>query len=159
MVGAGARPGRNYANPEVPTPEELAMEYNGKALADVFDPKDPTRLVRKAGEQLAAFGDLRDDGSTACGCWIYIGAWGPTGNMMARRDNSDPTGIGNTLGWAWAWPANRRVMYNRASCDVAGQPFDPRRTLLAGTGRTGATWTCRTSRPTKILPVAWARSS
>ncbi|MDW7601611.1 molybdopterin-dependent oxidoreductase, partial [Stenotrophomonas maltophilia] len=121
----------NYANPEVPTPEELAMEYNGKALTDVFDPKDPTRLVRKAGEQLATFGDLRDDGSTASGCWIYIGAWGPTGNMMARRDNSDPTGIGNTLGWAWAWPANRRVMYNRASCDVAGQPFDPRRTLLA----------------------------
>lgn len=77
----------NYANPEVPTPEELAMEYNGKALADVFDPKDPTKLVRKAGEQLAAFGDLRDDGSTASGCWIYIGAWGPTGNMMARRDN------------------------------------------------------------------------
>ncbi|TGQ52156.1 formate dehydrogenase, partial [Mesorhizobium sp. M1C.F.Ca.ET.212.01.1.1] len=96
----------NYANPEVPTPEELAMEYNGKALTDVFDPKDPTRLVRKAGEQLATFGDLRDDGSTASGCWIYIGAWGPTGNMMARRDNSDPTGIGNTLGWAWAWPAN-----------------------------------------------------
>ncbi|KAG0770814.1 hypothetical protein G6F22_017064 [Rhizopus arrhizus] len=124
-----------YSNPEVPTPEELAMEYNGKALADVFDPKDPTRLVRKAGEQLAAFGDLRDDGSTSSGCWIYIGAWGPTGNMMARRDNSDPTGIGNTLGWAWAWPANRRVMYNRASCDVAGQP------------------------PTKIRPAAWGRSS
>ncbi|WP_268631267.1 hypothetical protein, partial [Escherichia coli] len=39
------------------------MEYNGKALADVFDPKDPTKLVRKAGEQLAAFGDLRDDGN------------------------------------------------------------------------------------------------
>ncbi len=124
-----------YSNPELPTPEELAMEYNGKALADVFDPKDPTKLVRKAGEQLAAFGDLRDDGSTSSGCWIYIGAWGPTGNMMARRDNSDPTGIGNTLGWAWAWPANRRVMYNRASCDVAGQPFDPRRTLLAWNGK------------------------
>jgi hypothetical protein len=43
-----------YSNPELPTPEELAMEYNGKALADVFDPKDPTKLVRKAGEQLAA---------------------------------------------------------------------------------------------------------
>ncbi|WP_373401828.1 hypothetical protein, partial [Klebsiella pneumoniae] len=82
-----------------------------------------------------AFGELRDDGSTSSGCWIYIGAWGPTGNMMARRDNSDPTGIGNTLGWAWAWPANRRVMYNRASCDVAGQPFDPRRTLLAWNGK------------------------
>ncbi len=124
-----------YANPELPTPEELAMEYNGKALADVYDPKDPTKLVRKAGEQLAAFGELRDDGSTACGCWIYVGAWGPTGNMMARRDNSDPSGIGNTIGWAWAWPANRRVMYNRASCDPAGKPFNPKRTLIAWNGK------------------------
>lgn len=72
-----------YSNPELPTPEELAMEYNGKALADVFDPKDPTKLVRKAGEQLAAFGDLRDDGSTSSGCWIYIGAWGPTGDRKS----------------------------------------------------------------------------
>ena len=125
----------DYANPLAPTPEELAMEYNGKALADVRDPNDPGRLVRKAGEQVAGFGELRDDGSTACGCWIYAGAWGPGGNQMARRDNSDPTGIGNTVGWAWAWPANRRVMYNRASCDTAGKPFAPKRTLIAWDGQ------------------------
>ena len=123
-----------YSNPEVPTPEELAMEFNGKALADVHDLKDPTKLVRKAGEQVAGFAELRDDGSTACGCWIYAGAWGPTGNQMARRDNSDPTGIGNTIAWAWAWPANRRVMYNRASCDPSGKPFDPKRKLIAWNG-------------------------
>jgi len=125
----------DYANPLAPTPEELAMEYNGKALADVHDPNDPGRLVRKAGEQVAGFGELREDGSTACGCWIYAGAWGPGGNQMARRDNSDPTGIGNTVGWAWAWPANRRVMYNRASCDTAGKPFAPKRTLIAWDGQ------------------------
>ncbi|MEL6078879.1 hypothetical protein, partial [Stenotrophomonas maltophilia] len=57
----------NYDKREVPSHEELAMENNGKALTDVFEPKDPTKLVRKPGEQFAAFGDLRDDGSTASG--------------------------------------------------------------------------------------------
>jgi formate dehydrogenase major subunit len=54
--------------------------------------------------------------------------------MMARRDNSDPTGIGQTLKWAWAWPANRRILYNRASADPAGKPFDPTRALVAWNG-------------------------
>jgi len=44
--------------------------------------------------------------------------------MAARQ--FDPTGIGQSLGWAWAWPANRRILYNRASCDVNGKPFDRR---------------------------------
>ncbi|PNS09494.1 formate-DH-alph: formate dehydrogenase, alpha subunit [Lysobacter silvestris] len=126
-----------YSNPESPTPEEVAMEFSGKALADVYDPKDPTKVIRKAGEQLAGFAELRDDGSTASGVWIFCGAWGPTGNLMARRDNSDPTGIGNTIGWAWAWPANRRVLYNRASCDPAGKPWDPKRKLI---GWNGTAW-------------------
>ncbi len=68
------------------------------------------------------------------GCWIFCGAWGPTGNLMARRDNSDPTGIGQTLNWAWSWPANRRVLYNRASCDPAGKPYDPNRKLISWNG-------------------------
>ncbi|EGJ10108.1 formate dehydrogenase subunit alpha [Rubrivivax benzoatilyticus JA2 = ATCC BAA-35] len=126
-----------YAHAEEPTPEEVAKEYNGRALADVFDPKDPTKLIRKAGEQLAGFGEMRDDGSTMGGCWIFAGCWTQAGNQMARRDNSDPTGIGNTLNWAWAWPANRRVLYNRASCDVEGKPFNPRRKLI---GWNGSAW-------------------
>jgi formate dehydrogenase major subunit len=123
-----------YVRPDNPTATELAMEYSGKALADLADPKDPARIVRKRGEQLAGFAELRDDGSTSCGCWIFSGAWGPTGNLMARRDNSDPTGIGQTLNWAWSWPANRRVLYNRASCDPAGRPFNPKRPLVAWNG-------------------------
>src|SRR5690606_12609364 len=143
----------SYANPERPSPEEIAREYNGRALADVTEVTEvtqvtdvagapdgtdaadvadapdapdaadaavgaaPPRIVRRAGEQLSGFGELRDDGTTACGCWIYAGAWTEAGNQMARRDNSDPTGIGQTLNWAWSWPANRRVLYNRASCD------------------------------------------
>lgn len=123
-----------YSNPDEPTAEELAKEYTGRALTDLTDPQRPWQVQRRAGEQLAGFGELRDDGSTISGCWIYAGAWSEEGNLMARRDNSDPTGIGQTLKWAWAWPANRRVMYNRASCDLEGRPFNPRRELISWNG-------------------------
>jgi formate dehydrogenase major subunit len=126
-----------YARPDSPQPEELAMEYNGKALKDLMDPKDPTKVLVKKGEQLSSFAQLRDDGSTTSGCWIFTGCWTQAGNQMGRRDNSDPTGIGNTLNWAWAWPANRRVLYNRASCDTKGKPFDVKRKLI---GWNGTTW-------------------
>ncbi len=126
-----------YKIPHAPSPEELAREYNGKALADLTDPKDKTKVIRKAGEQLDGFAQLKDDGSTACGCWIYSGAWTEKGNMMARRDNSDPSGLGNTLNWAFAWPANRRILYNRASADPAGKPWDAKRKLI---GWDGAKW-------------------
>jgi formate dehydrogenase major subunit len=123
-----------YSDPNSPTAVELAKEYSGKALKDLADPKDPTKITRKAGEQLAGFAELRNDGSTTSGCWIFCGAWGPNGNNMARRDNSDPTGIGQTLNWAFAWPANRRVLYNRASCDLNGKPFNPQRSLISWNG-------------------------
>ncbi len=127
-----------YSDPTSPTSEELAMEYNGRALADQTDAKDPTKVLVKKGAQLSGFAQLKDDGTTASGCWIFCGAWTEAGNQMGRRDNSDPTGIGQTLNWAWAWPANRRVLYNRASCDTAGKPFDPTRKLIAWNG---AAWT------------------
>ncbi len=129
----------DYLIPHAPSPEELAKEYNGKALADLHDPKDKTKVVRKKGEQLDGFAQLQDDGTTSSGCWIYSGAWTEKGNMMARRDNSDPSGLGNTLGWAFAWPANRRILYNRASCDPSGKPWDPKRKLIwwNGTAWTG----------------------
>ncbi|HEY1392542.1 MAG TPA: molybdopterin dinucleotide binding domain-containing protein, partial [Methylibium sp.] len=123
-----------YKIPNSPSPEELAMEYNGKALADLTDPKDPTKLLAKAGEQLSGFGLLRDDGSTSSGCWIYAGAWTQAGNQMARRDNSDPWGIGQTLNWAWAWPANRRILYNAASSDPTGKPWRADRRLVQWNG-------------------------
>lgn len=128
-----------YFNPESPTPEEIAMEYSGKALADVADPKDPTKVV-KHGQQLSSFTQLKDDGSTASGCWIFCGAWTQDGNMMARRDTTDPTDMGVTLKWGWAWPDNRRILYNRASCEVQGKPFDPSRKILEWNGHawTGA---------------------
>lgn len=126
-----------YRQPDAPSAEELAKEFSGKALADVTDPKDKTKVLVKAGEQLNGFAELRDDGSTSCGCWIFSGAWSEKGNLMARRDNSDPYGIGQTLNWAYAWPLNRRILYNRASCDVAGKPWDPKRKVIAWDGASG----------------------
>jgi formate dehydrogenase-N alpha subunit len=120
-----------YKIPDSPSSEELAKEFNGKALADVTDPKDATKVLAKAGEQLASFAHLRDDGSTSAGCWLFTGSWPQAGNMMARRDNSDPSGLGNTLNWAYAWPANRRILYNRASCDSSGKPWDAKRKVIS----------------------------
>ncbi len=117
-----------------PSPEEILMEVSGKALGDVFDPKDKTKVLAKAGEQLAGFAQLRDDGSTSCGNWIYGGSWSQAGNLTARRDNADPSGLGQTLNWGFAWPANRRIIYNRASCDVAGKPWDPKRAVIKWLG-------------------------
>jgi anaerobic selenocysteine-containing dehydrogenase len=117
-----------------PSPDELLMEISGKALADLYDPKDATKLQVKGGDQLASFGFLRDDGSTACGNWIYSGSWSQAGNLTARRDSSDPSGLGQTLNWGFAWPVNRRIIYNRASCDLAGKPWDPSRTVIKWLG-------------------------
>lgn len=79
-------------------------------------------LCWRKGQLLNSFALLRDDGSTASSCWIYTGSWTEQGNQMANRDNADPSGTGNTLGWARAWPLNRRVLYNRASADINGKP-------------------------------------
>ncbi len=124
-----------YIIPHSPSSEELAKEFNGKAVTDLTDPKDPTKVLVKMGEQLAGFAQLRDDGSTSSGCWIFSGAWTQAGNLMARRDNADPSGLGNTPNWAFAWPANRRIIYNRASCDAAGKPWDPTRTVISWSSR------------------------
>ena len=117
-----------YAKPGEPSAEELAKEFNGYAVTDVLDAKGA--VSAKAGQQLAGFGQLMDDGSTASGCWIYCGAWTEQGNQMARRDNSDPFHMGQTLGWAWSWPNNRRILYNRASSDLSGKPWDPSKKLV-----------------------------
>lgn len=123
-----------YRHPEEPSPEEVAREYNGYALQDLEDPKEKGKILVKAGEQVPSFAFLRDDGSTACGNWLYSGSWTPAGNMMARRDPSDPSGLGQTLNWGFAWPVNRRILYNRASADPAGRPWDAKRKVIAWNG-------------------------
>ncbi|EYU13947.1 formate dehydrogenase-N subunit alpha [Photorhabdus aegyptia] len=134
--GAYAEPIMNlswdYQNPEDPTPEEVAREANGKALTDIKD--EDGNIILKKGQQLSSFSQLKDDGSTFSLCWIYSGCWTEQGNQMARRDNADPSGLGCTPGWAWAWPQNRRVLYNRASVDPQGKPWDPNRELIKWDG-------------------------
>ena len=130
----------NYSNPLAPAPDEVLREISGRALVNLLAPPDPKnpdapRAVQvAAGTQLAGFALLRDDGSTACGNWIYCGSFGPTGNLTQRRDTSDPTGLGVFPGWGFSWPANRRLLYNRASADAQGKPWDPSRKYLAWNG-------------------------
>jgi formate dehydrogenase major subunit len=114
-----------YNDPLHPSLSEVAKEVNGKALADLEDPKTGQQI--KAGQQLPGFAWLKDDGTTACGNWIYSGSWTEAGPQLARRGTEDPSGLGIYPNWAWSWPANRRVLYNRASCDPAGKPWDPER--------------------------------
>jgi len=123
-----------YKDPGEPTPAELAREINGYAVSDLADPTDPAKVVLAAGKQLPSFAALKDDGSTACGCWIYSGCFTEAGNLMARRDNSDPEDAGLYPKWAFSWPVNRRILYNRASCDLKGQPWDPSRRIISWDG-------------------------
>ena len=113
-----------YTTPQNPSFAEVAKEINGKALADLTDEELAPGQTIKAGQQVPGFAWLRDDGTTACGNWLYSGSWTEAGPQMQRRGTDDPSGLGIYPNWAWSWPANRRVMYNRASCDPSGKPWD-----------------------------------
>src|SRR5689334_9943945 len=115
-----------YTTPLAPSLSEVAKEINGKALADLTLDTQPGVTI-KAGQQLRGYAWLRDDGTTACGNWLYSGSWTEAGAMMQRRGTDDPSGLGIYPNWGFSWPANRRVLYNRASCDVSGKPWDPDR--------------------------------
>lgn len=123
----------NYAQPHSPTSVELAKELNGYALEDLYDANN--NLIYKKGQLLNGFAHLRDDGTTTSGNWLYVGQWTEKGNQMANRDNSDPSGLGCTVGWGFSWPANRRVLYNRASLDINGNPWDKHRQLIKWNGK------------------------
>jgi formate dehydrogenase major subunit len=114
-----------YADAAHPPLSQIAMELNGRALADLEDPA--TKQVIKAGQQLPGFAWLKDDGTTMCGNWIYSGCWTEAGSQIQKRGTEDPSGMGVYPNWAWCWPANRRILYNRASCNVDGKPWDPDR--------------------------------
>jgi formate dehydrogenase major subunit len=116
-----------YTNPASPSLAEAAKEINGKALADLKDEKLPPPNEWKAGQQLPGFAWLRDDGTTSCGNWLYCGSWPEAGSNTQRRNPDDPSGLGIHPTWGWSWPMNRRVMYNRASCNLEGKPWDPTR--------------------------------
>ena len=99
-----------------------------------MDPPIQSKILVEAGKLVPSFAALRDDGSTACGCWIYSGCFNENGNNMARRDTSDPDNTGAYLKWAFSWPVNRRILYNRASADINGKAWDPSRKLIEWDG-------------------------
>jgi formate dehydrogenase major subunit len=113
----------------------VAKEINGYYLDDVFDKKaTPPKQLGKKGELCTNFVSLQDDGTTSCGNWIFSGSYtqkeGKIINMMARRGKKDPTGLGLYPEWAWCWPVNRRILYNRASVDLKGNPWDTKRAVI-----------------------------
>src|SRR5438132_5144979 len=122
---------RIYQDPTKPTLDEIAQEVNG------FD------LTTK--KRMATFAALKDDGTTTAGNWIYTGSYPDAGNLSARRAGlqditaNDPTGLGFFPNWAWSWPVNRRVLYNRASADLNGKAWDPTR---PGITWNGTRWVC-----------------
>ncbi len=118
----------NYSDPLNPSLAEVAKEINGRAVADVTDPVQNQTI--KAGQQLPGFAWLRDDGTTSSGNWLYCGSWTEAGALTQRRGTEDPSGLGVYPNWAWSWPMNRRVMYNRAACDLAGKPWDADRSQI-----------------------------
>ena len=88
------------------------------------------------GKPVSSYTQLKDDGSTAAGCWIYCGVYADGVNQAARRKpGRQQNWVANE--WGWAWPANRRVLYNRASADPEGRPWSERKALVWWDGDAG----------------------
>lgn len=102
----------NYDAASIPDfAEQVLKEINGYHLA--------------SGEPVKGIGELKADGSTSSGNWLYAGVFANNQNLSKRKDNqSDPGGLGIYPGFAWSWPGNMHILYNRASCDAAGRPYD-----------------------------------
>ena len=120
------------SKPDEPEMVEVLKEINGVATEDITD-KDG-KLVYKKGQPLNTFAHLTDDGKTTSGCWIYTGvtvesADGKLVNKAAGRKPADEKDY-LAHGWGFAWPANRRIIYNRASADLAGKPWSEKKKLI-----------------------------
>ena len=109
-------------------PHRVARELNGRFLVNVTEKDGKEFAVDK---QVPGFAQLRDDGSTMSGNWIYCGGYTEEGNLAARRDMTDtPNKIGLHPKWGWTWPMNRSILYNRASVNRKGEPFNPRKWVI-----------------------------
>jgi len=107
-------------------PHAIAKLINGYFEQDVTI-KDKSF---KKGTLVPSFAFLLDDGSTSSGNWLYCNSYTEKGNMAARREKKDPTGMGLYPEWSWCWPVNRRIIYNRASVDLNGKPWSPNKNIL-----------------------------
>jgi formate dehydrogenase major subunit len=110
-----------------------ALRWEYPTHAQVQEPSAEAVLAEisgweiESGAFLDAYPKLKEDGSTICGCWIYCGAYKDGINQPARKKPywEQPSYVAPE--WAWAWPANRRILYNRASADPAGNPWSERK--------------------------------
>ncbi len=123
----------NYGdNPKEPNMELVLKEVNGYATEEIKD-KDG-KVVYKKGQALSTFAHMTDDGKTAGGCWIYTGVINetPDGKLINKANQRKPADDKDYLahGWGFAWPANRRILYNRASADPAGKPWSDKKKLI-----------------------------
>jgi formate dehydrogenase major subunit len=104
-----------------PSAEAVLQEISGRVV--------------ETGEFVEAYPKLRDDGSTACGCWIYCGVFKDGVNQAARKKPYWEQESYVAPEWAWAWPANRRILYNRASADPEGKPWSERKKYVWWDGK------------------------
>jgi formate dehydrogenase major subunit len=110
----------NYSMDESgePSAEDVLREVNGRHLSG-----------EKAGQMLSSYTEMKPDGSTAGGCWIYTGVYADGVNQSARRKpGSEQSWVAPE--WGWAWPANRRILYNRASADPDGKPWSEKKAYV-----------------------------
>jgi formate dehydrogenase major subunit len=92
----------------------------------------------KKGTLVPSFAYLQDDGSTCAGNWLYCNSYTEDGNKATRRDTTQTPAqarIGLFPNWTWCWPVNRRIIYNRASCDNTGTPYAPQKPVVAWNGK------------------------
>lgn len=126
----GKRIRRRLGDDEIDRPVmELTWDY--PEIGERRDPSAEAVLreiggVDADGRPLASLRELKPDGSTSCGCWIYCGVYADGVNQAARRKPHTEQGPA-ALEWGWAWPANRRILYNRASADPEGRPWSERK--------------------------------
>ncbi len=134
----GARLKELYADSSEPQDAPIqALQWEYPVSGDIAEP-DAASVLREINgytvvdrRQLQSFQQLKDDGSTACGGWLYTGVFpGQHDNRSRSRTPDGPNGDGSHRGWAFAWPDNRRTLYNRASADPDGKPWSERKKLV-----------------------------
>jgi len=116
---------------------ELAWQY---ATSGPYHDPSADQVLREIngvgpdGTAMGTYADLKNDGSTASGCWLYCGSYADEENKPARKK---PGQEQNWVApdWGWAWPLNRRILYNRASADPKGKPWSERKRLVWWDGR------------------------